>query len=183
MRSIMAKAKQSKNSPSTRPNEKGNGRPTIRTEKNRVAILTLVSQAKSLREIAGMDGMPSRDSIALWLAEDAKFSDQYRRAWEASADVDFEEMYEIVDNGTNDWMEKQDRHGNFVGWRINGESVARSALRFKQRQWAAARKAPKKYGQAVDLTVGGIHTVILDIPSDVTAQEAAAIYATAIRGT
>ena len=178
----MVKTAQRKKSPDARPNEKGNGRPTIRTEKNRVAILTLVSQAKSLREIARMDGMPSRDSIALWLAEDAEFSDQYRRAWEASADVDFEEMYEIVDNGSNDWMEKQDRHGNFVGWRINGESVARSALRFKQRQWAAARKAPKKYGQTVDLAVGGNFTVIQDIPSDVTDQEAAALYAKAIRG-
>ena len=178
----MVKTAQRKKNPDARPNDKGNGRPTIRTEKNRVAILTLVSQAKSLREIARMDGMPSRDSIALWLAEDAKFSDQYRRAWEASADVDFEEMYEIVDDGSNDWMEKHDRRGNFVGWRINGESVARSALRFKQRQWAAGRKAPKKYGQAVDLTVGANHTVIYDIPDGVTDEEAAAIYAKAIKG-
>lgn len=179
----MVKTAPRKKGPDARPNDRGNGRPTIRTEKNRVAILNLVGQAKSLREIARMDGMPSRDSIALWLAEDAKFSDQYRRAWEASADVDFEEIYEIVDNGSNDWMEKQDRHGNFVGWRINGESVARSALRFKQRQWAAARKAPKKYGQTVDLAVGGNLTVIQDIPSDATDQEAGAIYAKAIRGT
>jgi hypothetical protein len=179
----MVKTAQRRKIPDARPNDKGSGRPTIRTERNRVVILTLVSQAKSLREIARMEGMPSRDSIALWLAEDATFSDQYRRAWEASADVDFEEMYEIVDNGSNDWMEKHDRHGNFVGWRINGESVARSALRFKQRQWAAARKAPKKYGQTVDLAVGGNYTVIHDIPSDATDQEAAAIYAKAIRGT
>ncbi len=175
-------AKYAKKSSSTRPNDKGTGRPTVRTEKNRKAILKFVSEAKSLREISRIVGMPSRDSIALWLAEDAEFSDQYRRAWEASADVDFEEMYEIVDDGSNDWMERHDRHGKFVGWRINGESVARSALRLKQRQWAAARKAPKKYGQAVDLTIGGSGNPIQAITSEMSEAEAAAAYARLIRG-
>jgi hypothetical protein len=178
----MPKTQSLRKKPDTRPNCKGTGRPTIRTDQNRAAILTLVSEAKSLREIAKMAGMPSRDSIALWLAEDAEFSDQYRRAWEASADVDFEEMYEIVDNGSNDWMEKQDRHGNLVGWRINGEAVARSALRFKQRQWAAGRKAPKKYGAAVDLTIGGSGAVIHAITSEMTEAEASAAYARTIQG-
>lgn len=178
----MAKAKRSKKSPSTRPNNKGTGRPTVRTQKNRKAILKLVGEAKSLREISRMDGMPSRDSIALWLAEDREFSDQYMRAWKASADVDFEEMYEIVDDGSNDWMERHDKNGNFVGWRMNGEAVARSALRLKQRQWAAARKAPKKYGQTVDVSVGGGTMPIKTITSEMTVEEAAAIYANMIRG-
>lgn len=182
LRFKMSKVDRGRRKPETCPNRKGRGRPTVRTENNRLAILNLVSQAKSLREIARLEGMPSRDTIALWLAEDPEFSDQYRRAWEASADIDFEEMYEIVDDGSNDWMERHDRHGNFVGWRLNGESVARSALRLKQRQWAAARKAPKKYGQAVDLTIGGSGNPIQTITCEMTEAEAAAAYAMLIRG-
>jgi len=164
------------------PNPAGTGRPTWDTPETKDAIILLVTQGYSLRAIGRMDGMPSRETIAMMLAKDPDFSGQYARAWQASADIDFEEMYEIADDGSNDWMEMHDRKGEFIGYQVNGEALGRSKLRIDQRKWAASKKAPKKYGDKLDLSVGGNGSPIASIDGKMTDEQAAQLYADTIRG-
>jgi len=95
--------------------------------------------------------MPSIGAVCRWLTEEDKkpFLEQYTRAREVQADAIFEEMFEIADDGSNDWTKEDE------GYRQNGEAIQRSRLRIDQRKWAIGRMAPKKYGDKlnVDATV------------------------------
>ena len=48
-------------------------------------------------------------------------------------------------------MERLDRDGNVIGWRVNGEAVQRSKLRVDTRKWVASKLKPKKYGDKLTL--------------------------------
>ena len=106
-----------------------------------------------MREIARIDGMPSMPTVFRWLAEDKAFQEQYARAREVQADTLFEEMLEIADDGSNDWMERNS--DNNPGWQFNGEHVQRSKLRIEARKWMAGKLRPKVYGDKLDLNHAG----------------------------
>lgn len=57
-----------------------------------------------------------------------------------------DEILEIADDGRNDWMEIQNRDGDNIGWKVNGEAVQRSRLRIDARKWLLSKLLPKKYG-------------------------------------
>jgi hypothetical protein len=93
--------------------------------------------------------MPGKTTVFEWLAEDAAFADQYARAKEAGIEAMAEEVLDISDNATNDWME---RHGqDDAGWQANGEHIQRSRLRVDSRKWLLSKLAPKKYGDRTTL--------------------------------
>lgn len=68
----------------------------------------------------------------------------------------FDDVLDIAEDGTNDWMERHNFDGAETGWHINGEAVARSRLRIDARKWMAGKLKPKKYGEKLDIdqTVG-----------------------------
>ena len=122
------------------------GRPSIQTPELCASICERIALGESLRAICRDEGMPDKATVLRWLSQDTAFRDQYARAREDQADALFEEVLEISDDGTNDWMERQGE--NNPGWQLNGEHVQRSRLRVDSRKWAAARLAPKKYGDS-----------------------------------
>ena len=63
----------------------------------------------------------------------------------------FEEMIDIADNATNDWMERQGEKSS--GWVLNGDHVQRSRLMIDTRKWMLAKMQPKKYGEKIDHTL------------------------------
>lgn len=112
-------------------------------------------EGESLRKICRDDHMPNAATVCKWLATGKypEFTKQYARAMEARADAMFEESFEIVDDGSNDWIETNDPEN--PGYRLNGEHVQRSKLRVDYRKWAASKLAPKKYGDVTKLEVAG----------------------------
>lgn len=74
---------------------------------------------------------------------------RYARAKEMTAELYAEECIEIADDGQNDWMERKGEEGQSLGWTLNGEHVQRSKLRIDVRKWAAAKLAPKKFGERI----------------------------------
>lgn len=80
------------------------------------------------------------------------FRDQYARACEDRADAMAEDLLDIADDATNDYMEVEDKEGNVVGYKVNGEAILRSKLRSDNRKWLMARMKPKKYGEKLDLS-------------------------------
>lgn len=75
----------------------------------------------------------------------------YARARESQAEVLADEIIEIADDSSEDFIfaEGEDKDGNGAKKFINKEYVKRSALRVDARKWVAAKLLPKKYG---DLT-------------------------------
>ena len=142
-------------------------RPTDFTPELGKEICRLLATGLSLRRICDGEDFPSRESVNNWLFKGKQdqsdkiespfrtFLDQYAHAREAQADVLMDETIDIADDGRNDWMEYYGRDGEPLGWKINGEAVARSKLRVEARMKYASQVAPKKYGAKVDLTHKG----------------------------
>ena len=102
---------------------------------------------QSLREICRDPQMPEPITVRLWVVLNTfpEFSMQYAQARAAQADHYFDEIFEIADDGSNDWMERQRRDGTSETV-LDDEHVQRSRLRVDARKWALARMAPRKYG-------------------------------------
>lgn len=126
-------------------------RPSDYTEELALAICERIADGESLRSICLDDAMPAKSSVFKWLREHEAFSDHYARAREAQADSLADEMLDIADDGSNDWMERKDRQGKSIGWEENGEAIGRSRLRLDARKWIASKLKPKKYGDRTTL--------------------------------
>lgn len=107
-------------------------------------VLDRLSAGDSLRGICRDPDMPELTQIMRLRRENAQFAQQYTHAREMQAEVFGDELVEIVDDGSNDWMKKQ--FGQQEAWVLNGEAVARSRLRFDQRRWWMSKVLPKIYG-------------------------------------
>lgn len=118
-------------------------------------ICERISDGESLRAICAEENMPNKATVFRWLASNNVFSDQYARARECQADVLADEILDIADDGSNDWMEKYGKDGEKTGWQVNGEAVQRSRLRLDARKWLAGKLRPKKYGEKVEQTIQG----------------------------
>ncbi|RVG88680.1 terminase small subunit protein [Sinorhizobium meliloti] len=125
------------------------GRPTDYSEELAAVICERLMGGESLRAICSDEDMPGKTTVFRWLASDPAFRDQYAKAREAQAEAMADEMLDIADNGSNDWMEKN--FGEDTRWVENGEAIRRSALRIDTRKWVAARLLPKKYGDKTQL--------------------------------
>lgn len=124
------------------------GRPSDYSRETATAICVRLGLGESLREICRGDDMPDKSTVMRWLASHQEFRDQYASAREAQADYFAEEILEIADDGTNDWMERQ--NGDGTTYEVeNREVLNRSRLRVDTRKWLMARMAPKKYGDKV----------------------------------
>lgn len=121
-------------------------RPSDYTPELTATICAALADGHSLRTVCQAEDMPDKATVFRWLAIHEEFRDQYARAREQQADAMAEEILEISDDATNDWMERLGPGGQPVGWVVNGEHVQRSRLRVDSRKWLASKMAPKKYG-------------------------------------
>lgn len=118
-------------------------------------ICNQIESGKSLREVLREnDKMPSTQTFYKWIDTDNEKSKQYARACEMRADIIFDEMIEIADDGTNDFMTKQIGDGIEVQV-LNSEHIQRSRLRIDTRKWILSKMNPKKYGEKTDITTNG----------------------------
>lgn len=133
-------------------------RPSEFSQETADRICGQLIEGKSLRTICVADEMPSASTVCRWLAQFPAFREQYAHAREAQADTLTDEMLDIADDGTNDWMEKKNTQGDVTGVEYNGDAVQRSRLRIDTRKWYASKLAPKKYGDKLDISTpaGGL---------------------------
>ncbi len=138
------------------------GRPSEFSQGVADRICERLADGESLRAICTDSDMPSKAAVFKWLAANEAFVDQYARAREAQADAIFDEILDIADDGSNDWMERKNSDGENIGWQENGEALRRSALRVDARKWMAGKLRPKKYGEKLmtehsgSLTIGSL---------------------------
>lgn len=133
------------------------GRPSSYTEEISKEICERLADGESLRRICLDDHMPSRITVYAWLL-DERYSDfltKYTRAREFQAESHADDMTDIADDGSNDWMENVDDQGAIIGYKLNGENIQRSKLRIDTRKWIASKLKPKKYGEKLELEHSG----------------------------
>ena len=129
------------------------GRPTDYTEEAADAICAMIATTNlSMKSICEQLGYPTGTVLA-WLSREPTFQEKYARAKDMQADLLAEEILDIADDGSNDFMTivKGDREYEVE----NKEVTNRSRLRIDSRKWLAGKLRPKKYGDKVDLTTGG----------------------------
>lgn len=131
------------------------GRPSDYTQEMADLICTRIADGESVRAICADPDMPSKAAVFRWLAAHEGFRDQYARAKEAQLEHMADELLDIADDGTNDWVERRNSDGEVTGYVVNGEAVQRSKLRADTRKWLLSKLIPKKYGDRVALDHGG----------------------------
>ena len=130
-------------------------RPSSFTQEKADGICALLSEGLSLREVCAQEGRPDKSTVMRWLQQNSAFRDQYVRAKEIGVEALAEDILDIADDATNDWMERRDKDGENAGWQFNGEAARRSQIRIDARKWLLSKLAPKKYGDKVEQTVQG----------------------------
>lgn len=139
------------------------GRPSTFSNDLADAICERLANGESLRSVCRDEHTPNMSTVFKWMREHPEFSNQYAKAKAESADALVEDMLDIADDGSNDWMEKHGKDGENLGWQLNGEHVQRSKLRVDVRKWAASKLKPKKYGEKLELAGSiGIHEQTID---------------------
>lgn len=128
------------------------GRPSDYTAEIATTICLRLADGESLRSICRDDAMPGKSTVMDWLDQHEEFRTKYARAREIQADVLFEEMLEIADDGSADYKLAGRDGADIV---IDSEAVQRSRLRVETRKWQASKLAPKKYGERLDLNHSG----------------------------
>jgi hypothetical protein len=117
------------------------GRPSLYSAEITDKICDRLAAGESLNAICRDERMPSRKVVHEWVADDRNgFRDKYARAREMQADYYADQIIEIADDDSKDWISCEDETV------LNHEHVQRSRLRVEARKWLMARMAPKKYG-------------------------------------
>ncbi|WP_064681814.1 hypothetical protein [Rhizobium bangladeshense] len=128
------------------------GRPSKFSQTLAEKICDRIADRESLRSICRDEAMPAKSTVLSWLADEDKaaFRARYALAREILADGFVDELVEIADNSSDDWIEKKNAAGETTGWQENGEAIRRSQLRIATRQWVAEKLRPKKYGSKAE---------------------------------
>jgi len=112
-------------------------------------ICERLANGESLKSICRDASMPPESTVRLWASRtDHPFAEQYARARELGFWSMADELLDIADDGSNDWMVREGRDGE-PSWTLNGEHVQRSKLRLDQRRWLLSRMMPKTFGDKV----------------------------------
>jgi len=107
---------------------------------------------RTLKEICGEDGMPSDRVVRQWMRTDR---DGFRaRYWQARG-IGYlalaDEIIDIADNTTNDFMARREHQGPGEAGRRDRESVERSRLRITARCWLLSKMLPRTLGSRLSV--------------------------------
>lgn len=126
------------------------GRRTLYTVDLGQTIADRLADGETLRQICRSPNMPSERTVRRWAMTE---SHPFARLYEAARRIGYhsmaDEIVEIADDGSNDWMERETRSGAIVR-ALDTETVLRSRLRVATRQWLLAKALPKVYGRLAE---------------------------------
>lgn len=111
-------------------------------------ICDRVADGETIRQIARDEHMPHAATIYRELGRPGSFCDQYAKAKEAQLTRWEDELIEIADDGSNDWV-KREVDGGRLTVVADTDHMNRSRLRVDTRKWVMSKRAPKKYGDRV----------------------------------
>jgi len=131
------------------------GRPTIYSEEVAAEVCNRLAAGESLRQICRDEHLPAEATIRLWAIGDRDgFSARYTQARELGFLSMADEIIEIADDGTNDWVTRETEKGRKIV-EIDHEHVSRSNLRVSTRRWLLERVMQTQFGASMAVTGKG----------------------------
>jgi hypothetical protein len=118
-------------------------------------ICVRIADGETVRQIAASEHMVAASTIYATLAADKNFADQYARARDAQLLRWEDELLEIADDATNDWMLREGKDGEPGVGVPNHDHIQRSKVRLDTRKWLMSKRAPKKYGDKLSTEITG----------------------------
>ena len=125
-----------------------------------------MSEGETLRKVCRDPAMPSRSTVYRWLHKNPGFANQYAQAREARVEAWADEIIEIADDGTTDYITKVGRNGAEYE-AVDQEHIQRSRLRVDARRWLLRKLNPGQYGDHMEVE----HTGAVDHNVQITTDE------------
>jgi hypothetical protein len=120
---------------------------TVYTPELAEEICERIANGETLRQACRLKGI-NESTVRKWVLSDINgFSAHYARARELCLECWADEIVEISDEATNDWMMREGKDGEGTAYSVNGEHVSRSKLRTENRKWLLSKLKPKVYGE------------------------------------
>lgn len=134
------------------------GRPSLISPEMANEICLLIAEGYTIRQVSQLSHLPSKSTILRWASgnEPARkwFRDQYARAREVAAWGWFDEMFDIADDGRNDWIDRETgrrEDGSPITTRVlDHEHVMRSKMRLDLRKWGLSKFLKNTFGKELE---------------------------------
>lgn len=107
---------------------------------------------RNMEQICSDPGMPCKESIYLWVAEDDELFNIFLRAQELWSWAQRDIIIQIADDQSRDIIENEIETSSGdtrIERRSDNTAVNRDRLRVLARQWAMAKMVPKFFGEKV----------------------------------
>lgn len=127
-------------------------RPTRYTDKLATAICERLGNGETATAICRDKTMPTWATLKRWERENEDFAKAYEIARRQCVEYHTDEIMEIADNATNDYMDRIRRDGSTYR-AFDRESFERSRLRVNSRQWHATKILRGVYGEKSEVDV------------------------------
>ena len=143
------KARAKLRSRAARKIKRARGAPSLYTPEVAAAICHDIAIGHTVAQAARNAGIAPK-TIFAWRLQHADFGELYARAKAAQMDYFAEELIEIADDGSNEWIEREGKPAL-----LNREHVQRSQLRVDTRKWLMSKLAAQQYRDRQELTGPG----------------------------
>jgi hypothetical protein len=104
----------------------------------------------TLHQVARELGLGHGGVILAWAHRYEEFGQHYARAREDQMQLRADELLEIADDRSNDWVDVETKSGRVVRT-LDHEHVKRSEVRIRTRMWLMQRYGPKVFGERLTL--------------------------------
>ncbi len=146
------------------------GRATDYSDKVGDAICLRLAAGETLNEVCKTEGIPSERTVRTWaLDPEHPFSPKYVRAREIGYLKMADELLEISDDATNDYMKRVSKDGEEYEV-VNAEHIQRARLRVDTRKWLLSKMLPKVFGDKIavggdaDNPIKGVIQIVTGVP-------------------
>jgi hypothetical protein len=143
---------------------------TSYTEEQAAAICDWIAGGRSLVSYCKRKGTPNYRTVTRWLKEQPAFQADYRLAHEHQAAYLAEEILDLSDKQRLTKVSSKYSGGEVVV--VTKDNVERTRLQIDARKWYAAKLAPKKYGDKLEL--GGV-VGVAQAPTELSDEDLVAI--------
>jgi hypothetical protein len=124
------------------------GRPTLYTQEIADLICTRLADGESLRAICRDESLPARCTVITWKNTNEEFCRQYARARDDQVELYADEIIDISDDSTNDYVRRTAQDGS-TEMVLDHEHITRSRLRVDSRKWLLSKLKPGTYGDKI----------------------------------
>ena len=128
-------------------------RPLTYTERVANVICKKLMQKMTLTKICEDPRMPKQATVINWLANPKlkEFRERYYEARRIAAEMRVDEIFDIMEDTEDDWVETFDKHGEPNGFKPNHDAINRARLKIDTIKWYAGKMVPKIYGDNINV--------------------------------